>query len=96
MRTVRPWGSIPTNPPELYRPNGCSKCNFTGFRGRTGVFELVIVDEELRTLIHDGASEQQLERQARTRTLSIDDDGRRLVLEGLTSLEELLRVTRES
>jgi general secretion pathway protein E len=81
---------------ELHRANGCSRCNFSGFRGRTGVFELVVVDEAMRTLIHDGASEQQLDIQARTRTPSIDDDGRRLVLAGETSLEELLRVTQEN
>ena len=80
----------------LYRPKGCVSCNYSGYRGRSGVFELVVVDDGLRTLIHDGASEQQLERHARNRTASIHDDGRRRVLEGHTSLEELLRVTRES
>jgi general secretion pathway protein E len=82
--------------PTLHRSAGCASCNYSGYRGRTGVFELVVVNESMRTLIHDGASEQQMERQARTRTTSIQDDGRRQVLDGTTSLDELLRVTREN
>jgi hypothetical protein len=48
-----------------------------GYRGRTGIYELVTIDDELRTMIHDGAGEQQLERYARTRSPSIRDDGLR-------------------
>jgi len=48
----------------------------------------------MRTMIHDGASEQNLEKYARTLTPSIRDDGRRRVLAGDTTLEEVLRVTR--
>jgi general secretion pathway protein E len=78
--------------PTLYRPgadvNG-------GYRGRTGIYELVAVDDAMRTMIHDGAGEHELERHARTLSPSIRDDGRAKVLRGDTSLEELLRVTRE-
>ena len=49
----------------------------------------------MRTMIHDGASEQDLERRARTHTLSIRDDGLAKVLRGETTIEEVLRVTRE-
>ena len=49
----------------------------------------------MRTMIHDGASEQELERYARTRTPGIRDDGRAKVLSGVTTIEEVLRVTRE-
>jgi general secretion pathway protein E len=66
-----------------------------GYRGRTGIYELVAIDETMRTLIHDGAAEAELERHARTQTPSIRDDGRRRVLAGETTLEEVLRVTRE-
>ena len=48
----------------------------------------------MRTMIHDGASEQNLEKYARTMTPSINADGRRRVLQGHTTLEEVLRVTR--
>ena len=57
--------------------------------------ELVIVDEHLRAMIHDGASEIELERYARMRTPGIRDDGRAKVLAGVTTIEEVLKVTRE-
>jgi len=66
-----------------------------GYKGRTGIYELVVIDEPMRTLIHDGAPESELERHARLSTPSIRDDGRRKVLAGDTTLEEVLRVTRE-
>ena len=66
-----------------------------GYRGRTGIYELVLIDDALRTMIHDGASELELERHARTVTPSIRDDGRARVLRGETTIEEILRVTRE-
>ena len=67
----------------------------TGYKGRTGIYELAMVDDAMRTLIHDGAGEQELERHARKSTPSIRDDGRRRILSGITTLEEVLRVTRE-
>jgi general secretion pathway protein E len=54
----------------------------------------VTIDDELRTMIHDGAGEHELERYARTRSPSIRDDGLRRALAGTTTLEEVLRVTR--
>ena len=78
--------------PTLYRPG--SDAN-GGYRGRTGIYELVVADDTMRTMIHDGAGEHELERHARTSSPSIRDDGRAKVLRGETSLEELLRVARE-
>lgn len=75
----------------LYRANP----NTAGFRGRTGIYEVVVVDDTLRRLIHDGASEAELEQHARTLTPSIREDGRAKVLRGETTLDEVLRVTRE-
>jgi general secretion pathway protein E len=66
-----------------------------GYKGRTGIYELVLIDDAMRTRIHDGAAESELERHARLATPSIRDDGRRKVLAGDTTLEEVLRVTRE-
>ncbi|MDQ2070719.1 type II secretion system ATPase GspE [Natronospira bacteriovora] len=79
----------------LYRPNGCDKCNHSGYRGRMGIYELIPIDDRLRTMIHDGASEQQLESYARKFSASIREDGRRKVLAGETTIEEVVRVTRE-
>jgi general secretion pathway protein E len=66
-----------------------------GYRGRMGIYEMVLVDDQFRSMIHDGAAEHDLERYARTQTPSIRDDGRAKVLSGSTTLEEVLRVTRE-
>jgi general secretion pathway protein E len=77
---------------KLYRP---STEPGSGYRGRTGIYELISVDDHMRTMIHDGASEQELERYARTSSPGIREDGRRKVLAGETTLEEVLRVTRE-
>ncbi len=76
----------------LYRPGAGPG---GGYKGRTGIYELALVDEPMRQLIHDGAGEIDLERRARTLTPSIRDDGRQKILAGATSLEEVLRVTRE-
>ncbi|HYL01965.1 MAG TPA: type II secretion system ATPase GspE [Steroidobacteraceae bacterium] len=78
--------------PTLYRPGRDAS---GGYRGRTGIYELIVVDETMRTMIHDGVSEQEIERHARAATPSIRDDGRAKVLRGETTLEEVLRVTRE-
>ncbi len=78
--------------PVLYRPGREAG---GGYRGRTGIYELVLIDDAMRTMIHDGASELELDRYARTLTPSIRDDGRRRVLAGETTIEEVLRVTRE-
>ncbi|MCK5726433.1 MAG: type II secretion system ATPase GspE [Thiotrichaceae bacterium] len=79
----------------LHRAMGCEHCQQTGYTGRTGIYEVVSIDDQLRGLIHEGQGEQRLEKYARTQSTSIRQDGMRLVLEGRTTLEEVLRVTRE-
>jgi general secretion pathway protein E len=80
----------PANPPTLYR----APSDNAGYQGRTGIYELVQVDNTMRTMIHDGAGEHELERHARTLGPSIREDGIRKVLAGTTTLEEVVRVTR--
>ena len=81
------------DPPLIYQPNGCDECKHSGYVGRTGVYEMIAVDDTLQGMIHDGASEQDMEAHARSRCLGIRDDGLRRVLAGDTSLEEVLRVS---
>ena len=85
----------PASKPMLYRPAVDDNADGVGYKGRTGIYELVSVDDTMRTMIHDGSGEHELEKYARTKSASIRDDGRRRVLEGETTLEEVLRVTRE-
>ena len=79
----------------IYKPVGCVACNHTGYKGRTGIHEMLLVDETIRNLIHDGKGEQAIEKYLRQTNPSIRADGRDKVLAGITSLEEVLRVTRE-
>ena len=92
---LRMMGLPEDKPRTLYHPKGCEECNNQGYRGRTGIYELVLIDETMRQLIHDQAGELALNRHARTLTGSIREDGWRKVLAGHTSVEEVLRVTRE-
>lgn len=79
---------------QIYRAVGCSSCKNTGFKGRIGVYELIQVDDEMRRLIHNLSGDIDLEKYARKNSHSILDDGRRKVLEGMTTIEEVLRVNR--
>ena len=81
--------------PTLYHAEGCEQCRGLGYRGRTGIYELVLFDDALRTMVHTRASEQDMLRHARILGPSIRDDGLRKVREGVTTIEEVLRVTRE-
>ncbi|MBL0422735.1 Flp pilus assembly complex ATPase component TadA [Ramlibacter sp. AW1] len=75
---------------------GCSTCGQTGYQGRTGVFELMVADESIRALIHNRAAESEIRDAALAGGMRLmRDDGERLVREGITSREELLRVTRD-
>jgi general secretion pathway protein E len=76
----------------LYRPRGCSECFQEGYRGRTGLYEVVVVDETLQRLIHGGASEIELLQAARAAGPSLAEDGIAKLKEGLTSVEEVARV----
>jgi general secretion pathway protein E len=80
---------------KIHRAVGCTECNHNGYRGRTGIHELLVVDDAIRELIHNGKSEQAVEKYIRQTTPSIRQDGCRKVLLGETTLEEVLRVTRE-
>jgi general secretion pathway protein E len=80
-----------------WHPVGCPHCGMTGFKGRTGVYELMRTDASLRELIHNRAPESALWTAAQhTGLRSMREDGARLVAQGVTSAEEVLRVTRES
>ena len=82
--------------PGRWHPVGCPHCSGTGYKGRTGVYELMVADERVRSLIHNRAAESQLFVAAEAAGLkSMREDGERLVRTGVTSLEEVIRVTRD-
>jgi general secretion pathway protein E len=90
------FGQPPDLDVTLYRPPAdVSAGRSSGYKGRTGIYELVTLDDTMRRLVHEGASEAELERHARSRGPSILEDGWRKCVAGITSSEEVLRVTRE-
>lgn len=80
---------------EIYEPVGCQHCDHTGFRGRIGIYELIAIDESIRKMIHDAESEDVMLRSVRGHTQSLFQNGVERVLNGETSLSEIIRVTRD-
>lgn len=89
--------NLPKNSEKItvYEPKGCAECNNLGYRGRTGIYELIEIDETLRRMIHRDENLQILEDYLRPNNPSIRQDGFKRVLEGDTSLAEILRVTSQ-
>jgi len=89
-------GFGPRLPERLYRGSGCRECQGTGYRGRMGIFELMHVTDEIRGLVLDRVSTREVRRVAvRQGMKSLRDDGWRHVLRGRTTIEEVLRVTKD-
>ncbi len=83
-------------PDQVYIGKGCRACQGTGYRGRTGVFEMMPMSEEIRSLVLERTSTQNMRRIAVDQGMSsLRDDGWRLVREGRTTVDEVLRVTKE-
>ncbi len=82
-----------TTTPELYKAEGCSNCNSLGYKGRTGIYELVNVDSTLRNMIHDSVGQHELENYVNAQ--SIYQDGIKRLLAGDTTVNELLRVIKD-
>ena len=82
--------------PTLYRQKGCDKCSNTGFMGRRGIYELLLMDDAVGPLILKNADSSALKRAAMEQGMdSLRDDGARKVLRGLTTVEEVLAATQE-
>jgi type IV pilus assembly protein PilB len=87
-------GPAPRKRFKVFEPTGCAKCFGTGYRGRLGLFEVLVVDDDLRDLVATGGSVLEIQRMAREKGVtSLREDGIGKVLEGTTSYLELLRVT---
>ncbi|MBK8216775.1 MAG: type II secretion system ATPase GspE [Myxococcales bacterium] len=87
---------VPVGDVTFYRPRGCDKCAQTGFSGRRGIYELLLMDDAVGPLVLKNADAQTIKRAAMDLGMdSLRDDGARKVLRGLTSLEEVLLATQE-
>ena len=81
------------SPVTIYSAKGCSACFDQGYRGRVGLYELILIDEDVKTLIHNQVGEQAMEQHVRKNTPSLRQDGMSKVLAGSTTIEEVLRVS---
>ncbi len=81
----------------IYKPGaGCNQCKRTGYRGRTGIHELLVVDDEIRGLVMKSGDATTIRRAATARGMNtLREDGADKVLDGVTTIEEILRVTQE-
>lgn len=80
----------------LYKPAGCEQCGKEGYHGRIGIFEVLEVDEDIKKLISQKASTEDIEKKAREHGMAtMLEDGILKAIQGITSIEEVLRVTRE-
>lgn len=80
----------------VYTAIGCKQCNHTGYRGRQGLYELLTIDADIRRMIHDRAGEHQISNHLQGSLRTMTDEGRTLVLQGVTSADEILRIVREA
>ena len=93
---LKRWGLEDREDLIVYRGRGCPECKGTGFKGRTGIFELMVVDDELREMINEGASTVALRKKAQEKGMRLLwEDGREKVLRGITTFEEVARVCEE-
>jgi len=80
---------------EIYRPTGCRACRQLGYSGRVGMYELLVSDQDVRQLAHDRASSWKIKQRAMEKGMTtLRQDGWRKVLAGVTSMDEVLRVTK--
>ncbi len=91
--TVAPLLGI-ENKAIVYEAVGCPQCNGTGYKGRTGVYEAVRVDDTIRRLVNEGGDEQAIAAHAFARQPTLAITARGLVLDGVTTAEEAIRVSR--
>jgi general secretion pathway protein E len=79
-----------------YKGGGCEQCSFTGYRGRIGIFELIVIDDDLRNLIMQDVDSNKIRELARRNGMkTLLEDGTEKIRAGMTTLSELLRVTQE-
>lgn len=91
---LRRW--VKEDSQQLYQAGGCAACNHTGYSGRTGIHELFVLDEEMHRVIMSGADATLLYAAAKRQGMvTLYEDGLRKVVQGVSSMEELLRVTQD-
>ncbi len=87
---------LPERPVQIYRPRSCASCNYTGYHGRVGIFELMLVDDDIRAMVSQNIDSKSIKKKAQQKGMkTLRADGARKVLQGITSVAEVLRATEE-
>jgi type II secretory ATPase GspE/PulE/Tfp pilus assembly ATPase PilB-like protein len=93
---IQALGITPTPGVQLFKGRGCEECRGTGYRGRTGIYELFVITEDVRSLILRRASSRDIRRAAVEGGMTtLRQDGWARACQGITTIEEILRVTQE-
>ena len=80
----------------LYRGAGCPACSQTGYRGRTGIYELMVLDDEIRRLIGMKADAAAIKQAAIAKgMITLKQEGAAKVAQGVTTMEEVMRITQQ-
>jgi general secretion pathway protein E len=80
----------------LYKGNGCVNCVNTGYKGRTGIYEILIIDDEIRSMITRGVDSSMIKHAAIKKGMTtLKEDGIKKAISGITTIKEVLRVTQE-
>lgn len=96
LAMMKPYFDLSRKPMKLYRERGCEHCLQQGFKGRTGIYEYITINETLRQMIHECKSEHAMNEEARKHSHSLRQHGFQKALEGETTLAEILRVSLAS
>jgi type IV pilus assembly protein PilB len=91
VEDAKDWGEI-----KMYKPAGCDQCGGEGYRGRNGIYEVMPMDTNLRKLVTQSATTEELEQEAKKNGMAtMVEDGFSKIVQGITSLEEVMRATKE-
>jgi len=86
----------PDRPVRVYKPEGCAGCNYTGYKGRLGIFELMLIDDDIRGMVSQNVDSKSIKQIAMRKGMrNLRGDGARKALSGITSIAEVLRATEE-
>ena len=85
-----------TLPRQIFKAEGCAACKYTGYRGRMGIFEMMVVDDDVRSMVSRSIDAKTIKKTAVSKGMgTLRNDGARKVLAGITSIAEVLRATEE-
>jgi general secretion pathway protein E len=85
-----------TRPRQIFKAEGCAACKYTGYHGRMGIFEMMLVDDDVRSMVSRSIDAKTIKKTAVSKGMStLRHDGAHKVLAGITSIAEVLRATEE-